>query len=131
MRRRALVWGGAVVAVAAFAGLGAYFAKVGLNEADKLASVIGLFVAAAGLGMTMFGLVVERKRRGGERDTPPAPASKEQSTGGHNNGTIFSGDGPSQNITASAQGATAQGVIYGNVINHASDSRPDSDASRD
>ncbi|MGN9843522.1 hypothetical protein ACTMTI_35895 [Nonomuraea sp. H19] len=56
MRRRGLVWGGAVVAVAALAALGVYFAKVGLAQADQLASVLGLFVAAAGLGVAIFGL---------------------------------------------------------------------------
>lgn len=45
-----------MVAVAALAGLGVYFAEVGLAQADQLASVLGLFVAAAGLGVAIFGL---------------------------------------------------------------------------
>lgn len=57
---RALVWAGALVAVAAMAGLAAYFAMMGLDAADKLASVIGGFVALAGLGVTVYGLVRSR-----------------------------------------------------------------------
>lgn len=53
---RGLVWGGAAVAMAALAGLGIYFAKVGLAQADQWASVLGLFVAVVGLGVTIFGL---------------------------------------------------------------------------
>lgn len=56
MGRRGLGWGGVVVAAAALAGLGVYFAKVGLEEADQLASVLGLFVAVVGLGVAIFGL---------------------------------------------------------------------------
>ncbi|MFI7691653.1 hypothetical protein ACIBQ6_21475 [Nonomuraea sp. NPDC049655] len=61
MRRRVPVWGGAGGAVAALAGLGVYFAKVGLDRADKLASVIGVFVALVGLGAAVYGLVAERR----------------------------------------------------------------------
>ncbi|UBU18089.1 hypothetical protein [Nonomuraea gerenzanensis] len=121
MRGRVLVWAGAVIAVAALAGLGVYLAGVGLDEADKLASVIGLFVAVAGLGVAAYGLITDRKSSGGGKDTPQrASASGERSiaSGGDNSGTTFSGGGPVQNITASAQGATAQGAMFGNIINH-------------
>ncbi|MEU1726746.1 hypothetical protein ACNF49_24460 [Actinomadura sp. ATCC 39365] len=64
MRGRVLVRGGAAVAVAALAGLGVYFSKVGLEEADRLASVIGLFVAVAGLGLAVYGLIAERRSGG-------------------------------------------------------------------
>ncbi|MET8143559.1 hypothetical protein ABZU32_24935 [Sphaerisporangium sp. NPDC005288] len=61
MAQRALIWGGAAVAVAAAAGLGVYFARVGLDAADKLASVIGVFVALAGLGVAVYGMVADRR----------------------------------------------------------------------
>lgn len=64
MRARVPVWGGAGVAVAALVGLGVYFATVGLDEADKLASVIGVFVAVAGLGVAVYGLIAERRTVG-------------------------------------------------------------------
>ncbi|MBF8194595.1 hypothetical protein ITP53_54875 [Nonomuraea sp. K274] len=43
--------------LAAVAGLGVYFASVGLDNADKLGSVIGALVAVAGLSLTVYGLV--------------------------------------------------------------------------
>jgi hypothetical protein len=55
------------VAVAALAGLGIYLARVGLDDADKLASVIGLFVALAGLAVAVYGLVAERRGSGSTR----------------------------------------------------------------
>ncbi len=65
MRGWGPVWGGAGVAVAALAALGVYLSRVGLDKADKLASVIGLFVALAGLGVAVCGLIAERRGGGG------------------------------------------------------------------
>ncbi|MFE3452523.1 hypothetical protein ACFXJ8_26735 [Nonomuraea sp. NPDC059194] len=45
-----------MVAMAALAGVGAYFVKVGLERADQWAGVLGLFVAVAGLGVAIAGL---------------------------------------------------------------------------
>lgn len=50
MRRRSgWIWGGRMAAVVILAGLAAYLASVGLDKADKLASVLGLLVAVAAL----------------------------------------------------------------------------------
>ena len=50
MRRRSgWIWGGRIAAVVVLAGLAAYLASVGLDKADKLASVLGLLVAVAAL----------------------------------------------------------------------------------
>jgi len=50
MRRRpSWIWGGRIVAVVVMAGLVAYLASVGLDKADKLASVLSLLVAVAAL----------------------------------------------------------------------------------
>jgi hypothetical protein len=57
MRRQGLTWGGAIVAVVALACLGVHLAQMGPGKADKLVSVIGLFVAAVRLGATVNGLV--------------------------------------------------------------------------
>ncbi|MEV4456180.1 hypothetical protein [Microbispora sp. NPDC049633] len=65
MRGWGPVWGGAGVAVAALAALGVYLSQVGLDKADKLASVIGLFVALAGLGVAVYALIAERSGGGG------------------------------------------------------------------
>ncbi|GAA4101021.1 hypothetical protein [Actinomadura miaoliensis] len=57
MVRRRWVWAGAGLTVGAVAGLGVYFAVVGLDRADKLASVVGALVAVVGLALTVYGLV--------------------------------------------------------------------------
>jgi len=75
MRRRVLIWGGASLAVGALVGLSVYFSRVGLDEADKLASVIGLFVAVVGLAISGYGLSTDR--RGVERQ-PQALAQPQQ-----------------------------------------------------
>ena len=50
MRRRSgWIWGGRIAAVVILAGLAVYLASVGLDKADKLASVLGLLVAMAAL----------------------------------------------------------------------------------
>ncbi|MFI7134311.1 hypothetical protein ACIBQ1_52195 [Nonomuraea sp. NPDC050153] len=71
MRRRVLIGAGAVVAVAATTVLGLYFVRVGLDEADKLASVIGAFVGLAGLGVAVYGLIADRRSGGGGQEPPP------------------------------------------------------------
>ena len=48
-RRSGWIWGGRVAAVMMVAGLVAYLGFVGLDKADKLASVLGLLVAVAAL----------------------------------------------------------------------------------
>ncbi|MEV4020597.1 hypothetical protein AB0J35_59980 [Nonomuraea angiospora] len=65
MRGRVLVWGGALIVVVALVALGLYLTRVGLDKADKLASVIGLFVAVAGLGVAVYGLVIDRQSGSG------------------------------------------------------------------
>ncbi len=71
MRNRVLVWSGAVVAVLAVAALAVYLAEVGLDKADKLASVIGVFIALIGLVMSGYGLVRERSNA-----SPPSPPTR-------------------------------------------------------
>ncbi|QFG24169.1 hypothetical protein [Actinomadura sp. WMMB 499] len=50
------VWGGATITVAAVAGLAVYYAVVGLEEADKLGSVVGSLVAVVGVAVAAYGL---------------------------------------------------------------------------
>lgn len=60
MSRRALTWSGVAVALGALAALGWYFIAVGLDRADKLASVLGVFVGLLGLGLAIYGTVSSR-----------------------------------------------------------------------
>ncbi|MER5644351.1 hypothetical protein [Streptosporangium sp. NPDC002524] len=68
MSRRALAWSGAAVALMALVALGWYFIAVGLDRADKLASVLGAFVGLLGLGLAVYGAVSSRPE-----DTAPEP----------------------------------------------------------
>ncbi len=61
MSTRVAKWVGAVVAVAAVAGLAVYFAYAGLDKADKLGSVIGALLGAAGLALAAYGTFATRE----------------------------------------------------------------------
>ncbi|QYC39251.1 hypothetical protein Nocox_08130 [Nonomuraea coxensis DSM 45129] len=111
------MWIGAAVAVAALTGLGAHFARVGLDEADKLSSVIGGFAGLAGLALAAYGLLPaqpgNRPARGPGRGpekspgaaSPGATASGPRSVAvaGDNSGAITTGD-DATNVHARAQG---------------------------
>ncbi|MYW06652.1 hypothetical protein [Streptomyces sp. SID3343] len=66
MTAKAQAWAGGVVAGAAPVGLAVYLAVVGLEQADKWASVVGLFVALAGLAVSVAGFRRERPSSGGQ-----------------------------------------------------------------
>ncbi|MCO5996233.1 hypothetical protein [Actinoallomurus rhizosphaericola] len=93
MARRVLMWGGLTLTVAAAAGLGAYLSMVGLDKADKLASVLGLFVAVAGLVLTVYGVFADR-RAGDQTGRRQAPAAGKRSVsiGGDSSGIVSTGD---------------------------------------
>ncbi|GAA3134364.1 hypothetical protein [Nonomuraea salmonea] len=95
MSRRALVWSGSAVAVVALAGLVVYVARAGLDEADKLAGVIGAFVGLAGLGVSVYGVVR------GDPPTGPGPGSGPGSVvvKGDNSGVITTGDAADVRMT--------------------------------
>lgn len=60
MSKRQMAWCGVTAALLACAGLGIYFGFAGLSKANELAGVIGLFVALAGLGVAVWGVVATR-----------------------------------------------------------------------
>lgn len=112
MSRRVLIWLGTITGAGTLLGLAVYLSAVGLDSADKVASVIGLFVALIGLVLSAAALWAGRAPEPG-----PAPPSSSPSRTSHETGATPHG-GPVQNITSSAQGAMAQGVMFGNIINH-------------
>ncbi len=59
-------WMMAIAGGVLVAGLGAFLAIQGLDKADKWASVLGLFVGLAGLGLTVAGTVGARRHTGGQ-----------------------------------------------------------------
>jgi hypothetical protein len=69
MSVRVVGWLGGVLFVLAMVGLGAYFWAVGLDEADKVASVIGAFVGLVGLALAGYGTVLARRAT----PSPPTP----------------------------------------------------------
>ncbi|MFD0258873.1 hypothetical protein ACFXKJ_12640 [Kitasatospora indigofera] len=73
MTARMQAWAGGVVGGAAVVGLVVHLGAVGLDRADKWASVLGLFVAIAGLGLTLAGLRRGRAESAG-RSREEAPA---------------------------------------------------------
>jgi hypothetical protein len=73
MAVRIQVWVGAGVTVTAVAGLGVYYAIVGLDKADKVASVVGGLVAVVGLAVAVYALTTSPG--GGRRVSQRAKAS--------------------------------------------------------
>lgn len=61
MSGRVLAWVGSAVVVIAAAGLAAYLAVAGLSRANELAGVLSGFVALAGLGIAVYGVVQAHK----------------------------------------------------------------------
>ncbi|MEU8195916.1 hypothetical protein AB0C10_19230 [Microbispora amethystogenes] len=61
MRGRILTWAGGITALGAGAALIVYLSSVGLDNADKLASVIGLFVGLVSLAAGVWGQVLTRR----------------------------------------------------------------------
>ncbi|WP_182879049.1 hypothetical protein [Microbispora sp. H10949] len=61
MRGRVLTWAGGIAALVAGAALAVYLSSVGLDDADKLASVIGLFVGLVSLAVGVWGLLLTRR----------------------------------------------------------------------
>ncbi|MFI6582806.1 hypothetical protein [Embleya sp. NPDC050493] len=55
-----------VVAGLGAVGPGVFLAVAGLDDADELASVIGVFVGLVGLGLSVYGIVLARR-------PPPSP----------------------------------------------------------
>jgi hypothetical protein len=84
---RIVKWAGGAVTAAAVVVLGVYFATVGLDKADKLASVLGAFIGVAGLALTIYGNVADRRS-----STQDSPVSVHNQIGeGTFHGPVFQG----------------------------------------
>lgn len=60
LSRRAKWWIGALLFGLVLLGLGGYVVIIGLDQADKLSSVIGLFVGLVGLALSLYGTIAAR-----------------------------------------------------------------------
>lgn len=80
-----------MVTVLALAALAIYLAEIGLDKADKLSTVIGVFVAVVGVVTSGYGLV--RERRNASSPAAPAPpqpqAGKRQTNVAHDSATLY------------------------------------------
>lgn len=82
------MWAGGVVAAGAVTGLAVYFATVGLEQAGKIATVLALFAALAGLALAVPGITeIRRNRRSSlpqdnDRPSPPTTTSGGQDVTG-------------------------------------------------
>ncbi|QIQ06881.1 hypothetical protein HA039_13455 [Streptomyces liangshanensis] len=83
------------MAVVAVGALAAHLVVVGLDQADKWASVLGLFVALAGLGISVAG--IRRTTGGGGGGTGGSQAVENSAVGG--GVTQVAGTGGSVRIT--------------------------------
>jgi drug/metabolite transporter (DMT)-like permease len=69
--RQIIGWLAVLTAGAGLIVLGIYFSRIGLDRADKTASVIGAFSGLAGLALAAYGVVLARR----EHRTVPSPTA--------------------------------------------------------
>lgn len=81
MSSRVAKWGGCALALTAAIGLGIYLSQVGLDKADQLSSVLGMFAGLAGLGLAIAGFVTGRRDSTSASATPPVPEAGPASRG--------------------------------------------------
>jgi hypothetical protein len=75
MSARVAKWVGGALTTISVIGLGAYFARVGLDKADKIASVTGAFIGLAGLALTIYGIVTGSPSQARQQPTPATRTS--------------------------------------------------------
>jgi hypothetical protein len=81
-RRKVTGWLVVLLVGLGLVGLGVYFGHIGLDRADKLASVLGVFSGLAGLFLAGLGIVQARR----ERTRPAAPGGQPTVPNGQGDG---------------------------------------------
>ncbi len=71
MSSRVAKWGGCALALTSVIGLVLYLSHVGLDKADQLSSVLGMFAGLAGLGLAIAGFVTGRRGPTSTSAVPP------------------------------------------------------------
>lgn len=107
-------WVGACAIGVTLAGLGGYFAAIGLDEADRLASVVGSLVGIAGLGLSGYGLLLTRRvpsGPSGETASTPRPddGGVTNTISGTVHGPVFQGRDVTGPITLGLSAEPGQG----------------------
>ncbi|MEU6413917.1 hypothetical protein [Microbispora sp. NPDC046933] len=110
---RVLTWAGGIAALGAGTALAVYLSSVGLEKADKLASVIGLFVGLAGLAVGVWGLLLTHRQEAHAPTSGAATAATAATAGT----TGTTGSGVRTTIHNEISGGTFHGpVIQGRTI---------------
>ncbi|MEU6414606.1 hypothetical protein [Microbispora sp. NPDC046933] len=78
---------GGLLIVAVVAGTAVYLSALGLDEADKMASVIGALAAIAGIGLTLHGML--QARRAAPDSTIRSPGVQNVISGGSQHGSVL------------------------------------------
>jgi hypothetical protein len=110
MPGRVWKWGGAVLFVAVAIALGVYFGRVGLEEADRGASVVGAFVGLAGLALTVYGLMRDRRADAASPDTSASDARSSQVSAEGQVRNVISGGNIHGPVV---QGRDFEGITFG------------------
>ena len=130
MSSRVAKWAGGLLGIAAGMGLIGYFVIVGLEEADKLASVIGVFLGLAGTAVAVYGIMVDRASSAPvppvSTSDPPTPASGSAGDGTVHN-EISGGTLHGLIIQAGSVGFDVPSTAPGSVSDTANDP-PDADS---
>lgn len=98
-RHRTLTWTVAFAVGLVVAGLGGYFAVVGLDEADKLASVVGSLAGVIGVGLSVYALTLARR-------VPETSSENADSV------STPSGDTVTNNVSGTVHGPVFQGLDF-------------------
>ena len=121
---RVFLWSGCLVALAGAVGLCVFSVVVGLNRSNELAGVVSAAAALAGVGVSVYGLVLTR--RSGPQSTGPFG---EQSVTGS---TVLGGIVQAQGVTGGVSaGAVSRPVVAQSAaVMPVLDDRPAVDPSR-
>ncbi|WML79787.1 hypothetical protein [Streptomyces sp. VNUA74] len=77
-QRRTALWGLGIVSGLSILALGIYFTRLGLERANSLAGILGLFVGIIGLVLTFYSIL---QARGGAQSPSPQQVRMSQQSG--------------------------------------------------
>ncbi|MFI7057427.1 hypothetical protein ACIBLB_35675 [Streptosporangium canum] len=82
MSGHVLKWVGGALTAGAAVGMGVYFHRVGLEQADQSASMIGAFIGLAGLALALHGTLTARRTGPASTSVVDAAAALDHATTG-------------------------------------------------
>ncbi len=113
MKSRVMIWGGITVTVLACIGLGIYFGFAGLSKATDLSGIIGMFVAVAGLGVSLWGVITAKSAEpvGGQTVTGSVVGGGVNQVSGVGHSVRIGGAPPPATAPPARPTATAPGAV--------------------